>query len=125
MSHGTQGSTISYNLISYADMSILVLTVFKAAKDHLDSFLANYSFPKDFEPLINDIAFAKCEEPLISARLWRSLSESNKMDVRLSLRNPEFRSGMKTPRVVRLKPGDMATQLTPEMLMRLSPQIGR
>jgi hypothetical protein len=116
-------SIIAYNLISYRDMSILVLTTFGVQKTFIDSFLSQYSLPKYFERLVNDIAFSKCEEPLISANLWRSLSTIDQLDLRLSLRSPEQRRGSSTPTIIKLAPSDLATKVTPEMLTRLSAQI--
>jgi hypothetical protein len=116
-------SLIAFNLISYADMSILALTVFKVAERYLDSFLASYCLPKDFERLVNDIAFSKCEEPLISVGLWQSLSESEKLEVQLSLRPPLYRAETSSPKVIKLNPSDLTTKLTPEMLTRLATHI--
>jgi hypothetical protein len=116
-------SIIAYNLISYRDMSILVLTTFGVQKRFIDSFLSQYSLPKYFERLVNDIAFSKCEEPLISAPFWRSLSTIDQLDLRLSLRAPEQRRGSSTPTIIKLAPSDLATKITPEMLTRLSAQI--
>lgn len=104
-------STIGYNLISYADMSILVLTTFKVVNHYLDSFLAAYHLPENGERLVNDITFSKCEEPLISPQLWRSLSEDEKLEVRLSLRHSEVRAGATAPRVVRMTSSDFVTKL--------------
>jgi hypothetical protein len=105
-------SRIGFNFISYAEMSILVLTTFKVVKHYLDSFLARYDLPQKCEKLVNDIAFAKCEEPLISPQLWRSLSEDEKLEVRLSLRPPDVRAGATAPRVIRLTSSDYLTSLT-------------
>jgi len=69
------GSAIGYNLISYAEGSLLVLTTFRSQKGILDTFLAGYDLAKDNERLINEIAFLKGEEPLIAPKLWHSLSE--------------------------------------------------
>ena len=113
-------SSIGYNLISYADMSILVLTTFKVVKRYLDSFLARYKLPGNVERLVNDIAFLRCEEPLISPQLWRSLSEDEKLEVRLSLRHPAFRAGAIAPRVIRTTSSDFVTKLTPAIVARVS-----
>jgi hypothetical protein len=99
-------SNIAYNLISYADMSILVLTVFKVVEYYLTSFLARYPLPEGVERLVNDIAFSKGEEPLIAARLWRSLSEGEKLALRKSLLPPFLRTETSAPIIVKLRRGD-------------------
>jgi hypothetical protein len=113
-------SAIGFNLISYADKSILVLTAFKVVKHYLDSFLARYDLRQKGEKLVNDIAFWKCEEPFISPQLWRSLSEEEKLEVRLSLRHPDFRAGAAAPSVIRLTSSDFVTKLAelPDFLLR-------
>jgi len=118
-------SVIAFNMVSYADMSILALTIFKAVERYLDSFLAGYKFPRDTEALVNDIAFARCEEPLISPQLWESLSEDEKVKVRLSLRHPDLRTGEPTPRIIRITSSDMVKEITPAMMTRLSPVASR
>lgn len=95
-------SVIAYNLISYADMSILVLTSFRPAKKFLDSFKAEHPLPEHLERLVNDVAFMKGEEPLIAAKLWRSLNEAEQVEVRLSLRHPSVRNTILPPRVIRI-----------------------
>jgi len=127
---GTPGafdSVIAYNLISYSDMTILVLTVFEAVKHHLDSFVRDYDLPRNGERLVNDIAFLHCEEPLISARLWQSLNEVEKLAISHSLRHPNFRTEISAPRIVKLAPSDFVTKLTPltpAMLTRLPLDLG-
>ena len=66
---GAFDSVIAYNLISYTDMTLMILTTFTAVKHHLDGYLAQFSLPKDCERLVNDIAFYQCEEPLIAPQL--------------------------------------------------------
>jgi hypothetical protein len=73
-------SGITYNMISYPDITILLLTVFEATKHHLDSFTERYSIPQDAERLVNEIVFEKSEAPLIAPRLWHSLSDEQKRD---------------------------------------------
>jgi len=124
---GALDSIIAYNLISYSDMTILVLTIFNAVKHYLDSYVRDYNLPRNGERLVNDIAFLHCEEPLISARLWRSLSEIEKLAIRHSLRHPNFRTETSAPRIVKLSPSDFVTKLTPltpAMLTRLPPDLG-
>ena len=108
----TFDSTIGFNLISFVGMSFLVLTTFKVVKHYLDSFLARYDFPHNAEKLVNDIAFVKCEEPLIAPQLWRSLSEDEKLAVRLSLRPPAVRAEATAPRIIRLTPNDFVRTVT-------------
>ena len=106
-------SYISYNLISYADISILVLTVFKVVEHYLDLLLAPYQFPKYADQLVNDIAFFHCEESLMSPAFWRALSEGEKIKVRSCLRYPPYRSETKSPIVIRLSPSDYVKEITP------------
>ena len=113
-------STIGFNLISYADMSILVLTIFKAVEHYLDNFLVTYDLPRNGERLINDIAFSRCEEPLISPKLWLSLNEKEKSEVRLSLRHPSVRERESAVRPVRLTLDDYLTRVTPDILERIA-----
>ena len=120
---GQFDSMICYNLISHADMSMLVLTNFTVVKHYLDSFVRSYDLPRGTERLVNDIAFAHCEEPLIGARLWRSLHADQKLLVRLSLRHPDVRSFTPTLRVIRLARTDFPTQLTPSLLARLPTKL--
>jgi hypothetical protein len=88
---GAFESAICYNIISHSDVSILVLSVFEVMEHYLDSFLSPYSFPLGTEALINEIAFRKCEEPLIAPDLWEYLSDDERLKVRLSLRHPAYR----------------------------------
>jgi hypothetical protein len=123
---GTPGafdSVIAYNLISYADMTLLVLTTFNVVKHYLDAYLAQYALPKDCERLINDIAFFQCEEPLISPRLWRSLSENQQTRLRLSLRHPAFRTETAAPSIIRIAPTDFVNNVTPAILARLGASL--
>jgi hypothetical protein len=83
-------SGITYNLISYTDITILLLTEFEATKHHLDSFTEKYSIPRDVERLVNEMVFAISEAPLIAPRLWHSLSDEQKRDLRLSLQNRQL-----------------------------------
>jgi hypothetical protein len=112
-------STIAYTLLSYSDITLLVLTVFSAVKRYLDFFLENYAISKDVERLVNDIAFTHCEEPLMSVQLWQSLTETERQGIRLSLRHPNFREHAETPRVIRIMPSDLLTEITPALLRRL------
>jgi hypothetical protein len=101
-------SAITYNLISYTDITILLLTVFEATKHHLDAFTESYAFPDGVERLVNEIAFGKCENPLIAPRLWHSLSEGQKRRVRLS----------HAPPIIRITPADI-DPITPDIFSRL------
>lgn len=121
---GAFDSVIAYNLVSYPDMTILVLTVFNAVKHYLDDFILKYPLPKKGERLLNDIAFSHCEEPLLSARLWRSLSEMEQLSIRYSLRHPHYRTEERALRIIKLSEDDFASNrrpLTPAMLTRLPP----
>ena len=116
---GDPDSLIGYNLISYSDISVLVLTIFKTGEHHLNEFLTSYSDADGNERLVNDIAFSYSEEPLISPNVWLSLSATQKLEVRLSLRPPEFRTGEEIPRVIKLSPSDYFKSVTPKLYERL------
>jgi hypothetical protein len=116
---GAFDSIIAYNLISYADMSILFLTTFSAVKHYLDSYLAQYVLPRYVQKLINDIAFFHCEEPLISPRLWRSLNQDQQLRLRLSLRHPALRNETQAPTIITVAPTDFMTHVTPALLVRV------
>ena len=117
-------SVIGYNLISYADLSILVLTAFKVCECHLESFLAGYNLPAEAERLVNDIAFAKGEEPLIAPLLWESLTPGERREVALSLRAPAFREpGASVPQVIRIGSGDLVATGDAEALARVAAKL--
>ena len=118
---GSMNSIIGYNLISYSDMSLLILSTFTSIKHHLDSFIGKFSLPAGAERLINDIAFFHCEEPLISPPLWRSLNGNEKLALRRSLRHPDFREETSAPRVIKLTSTDFMTKLSPAVLARMTP----
>ena len=118
-----QPATIGYNMISYSDMSILFLTTVNTTKAWLDHFLTGYFYPgyeniANIERLLNDIAFSKGEEPLISPPLWHSLTETEQLHVRQSLRPPWARAVTSVPRVIRLTPGDFVSEPTEAMWSR-------
>jgi hypothetical protein len=118
---GAFDSVIAYNLVSYADMTILVLTVYNVVKHYLDAFIKEYSLPQNGEKLVNDIAFWHCEEPLIAPRLWNSLDAAQKLSIRNSLRHPHFRTETAGPRIIRVGSDDFVgvRSFTPEMSSRL------
>lgn len=84
-------SDIGYNLISFPDCSILVLTCIKGEKNFIDPFVEQYNSSYGIKKLINDIAFRYCEEPIISPVLWESLSDDQKYNVGISIRHPDER----------------------------------
>jgi hypothetical protein len=107
-------SCLCYNLISYKDRSILVLTAFRYKVDHLDDFLAQYRRNKgdknrieDVERLVNDVAFLHCEEPIMSPRLWLSLTERQQLDIRYCLRHPFYRIEKIAPRIIKICSADI------------------
>jgi len=110
---------IAYNVVSYASDTMLALTTLGDSHATMNSFLADYRSNNGVERLVNDIVFRKGEEPLISARLWRSLSDSEKLDIRLSLVHPSYRSLEMAPRIVKLVPTDFLTDMTPTVVTRL------
>ncbi|QEM68010.1 hypothetical protein FO488_07455 [Geobacter sp. FeAm09] len=111
-------SVVAYNLISYSEGSLLVLTVFKAVERFLDAFLENYNQPQRIEQLVNDIAFFRCEEPLISPRLWLSLNDEERLAVRRSLRHPDYRDEIEAPRIIKLTKADSEQFAVPKVLAR-------
>ena len=104
-------------------MICLFLTIFETTKNLLNHFLADYFAPgqenlENVEQLLNDIAFSKGEEPLISPPLWRSLTEAEQLHVRQSLRPPWARTITSVPRVIRLNPDDVLSEPTEAMWAR-------
>jgi hypothetical protein len=114
----THDSVVAYNLISFSDMSILYLTCDQPAKPYMDSYLKQCG--ANFQQLVNDVAFMKCEEPLIGARLWRSLNEAEKEQVGLALCHPSVRKLTSAPLVIKIEPKDHFHDVTPELLKRLA-----
>ena len=112
-------SAIGYNIISYKDLSVLVLTTFANEHATLDAFVGGYSGNKGIERLVNDIAFLKGEEPLISAQLWESLSDSKKHKIGLSLVHPAYRTTVTRPRIIKLQQGDFLKEATPAVIKKL------
>ena len=108
-------STATYTLISYADMSVLLLTTYQSSKEKFYAF-AHETGP---EKLLNEIAFSRGEEPLIGARLWRSLSEEQQLAVRLSLCHPDYRVTSEVPQIIKLGKDDGFLEMTPELWQRL------
>jgi len=101
-------SVIGFNLISYTDGAFLVFTTFKAVEHYLRNFIAlTGPGTAGIEELVNEVAFSKCEEPLIAPTFWEELTEDERRHVGLSLRPPAFRSGLPTPRIIRLGPNDV------------------
>lgn len=108
-------SMIAYNLISYTKFSVLVLTTFANQHHTLDSFLSSYELPDDLERLLNEIAFFKSEEPLISPRLWQSLDENTKLEVRKSLVHPAWREIDTPPTIIKLAEEDIMLEVPREV----------
>jgi hypothetical protein len=106
-------------------MSVISLMVAKAREDNLDRFLARYALPDEAERLVNDIAFLHCEEPLISPRVWLSLSDSARKQVALSLRHPAFRTPGPAPTVIKVTTSDLLHSRPPEVMSRILGRLGR
>jgi hypothetical protein len=70
--------------------------------------------------MINEIAFSKCEEPLIASSLWHSLTDAVRLEVGLSLRSPVFRVGVPTPNIIRLGADDVLECQTPDVAIQYS-----
>jgi len=109
-------SVIAYNLISFADFSVIALTSFHDQHKTLDSFVLSYSLPgpDGLERLLNDIAFLKGEEPILSVRLWQSLDEATKLELRKSLVHPNYRLVDAPPKIIKLTAKDVMTTVPPE-----------
>jgi hypothetical protein len=107
-------STVAFNLISYADISILLLTTSPSVKDQFYEFAHG-----EAQALLNDIAFSRCEEPLIGAKLWRGLNDDQKLAVRLSLCHPDVRASSEVPQIIKIEKGDLIEKITPEVWQRL------
>ena len=121
---GNIDSTIAYNIISYSDASILSLTTLSPFKLHLDSYIEKYKhLPNCIDMLINEIAFSHCEEPLISSKLWNTLSDYDRAQIRLSLRHPHYRLQIAPPQIIKLGIGDFPKKLTPAIESRLPPSL--
>lgn len=112
-------SVIGYNIISYKDLSVIVLTTFANEHVTLDSFVGGYSGSNGIERMVNDVAFLKGEEPLISARLWESLSDSEKHEIGLCLVHPAYRIAVPRPSIVKVGPSDFLKEITPAVVARL------
>ena len=119
-------SVIGYTLICYRDLSILLLTTFANEHVTLDPFVRSYGGAVGIQRMVNDIAFLKGEEPLISAALWESLSDSEKYETRLSLVHPSYRLVNTSPNIIEVTPDDMLKGSTPEFVAKvgkLSPYL--
>jgi hypothetical protein len=112
-------SAIAFNFISYSDISFLSLTVFKVVEKYLNQFVGKYDLPADAERLLNEIAFLRCEEPLISPKLWRSLTDEQKHEIGLSLRPPHVRSATPAPAIIKIDAKDRQLMVTQELAARL------
>ena len=69
--------------------------------------------------MVNDIAFLKGEEPLISAQFWESLSDSKKHKIGLSLVHPAHRATISRPRIIKLEQSDFLKEATPAVIKKL------
>lgn len=117
-------STIGFNLLSYRDFSILVLTIFKDGKHHLNSYVN--SFIQDnhnYAKLINDIAFSKCEEPLLASVFWKRLSQEQKLNLRYALLPPSQRQYEKPLDLIKIPMGNIVKNLTSEILNKMPPDL--
>lgn len=110
-------SIVAYNLISYNDMSYLSLTSLKGKVDYIEQFLKKYDGLKGIERILNDIAFLKGEEPLISPRLWNSLTLGKKRKITKALVHPNFRENETSLNIIKL-PKDKSNMLQEEDFYR-------
>lgn len=85
-------SIIGFNLVSYSDFTMLLLTTFGSVSEYLDQFLIAYPFPQAVRQLVNDVAFRLCEEPLIAPVLWEQLDDTQRLKIRMNLLPPSERA---------------------------------
>lgn len=110
---------IGFNLISYREFSILILTAFENRHAALDMYVSKFKGVDAFELLMNEVAFLKDEEPLISPALWDSLSENQRHEVGLCLVHPAYRSPHLKPRFVQVSQEHFLTEAPPALVARL------
>lgn len=116
-------SVIGYNLISHRDMSVLTLTTFNSGKEYLNSYYNNPNFTNNIELLLNDIAFSKGEEPLITPKLWKSLTADEQLEVRMALRHPMHRPEKTELKIIKFNSSNSIPKFTSQMLTKLPANI--
>lgn len=112
-------SIVAYNLISYPDMSFLSLTTRKSRSGFIDQFIQEYNDMKELERMVNDIAFLKGEEPLISPKLWNSFSSLKRKNLSRSLVHPEHRTMTKSLDFISLPKDETGIMASAEFYNRI------
>lgn len=95
-------SFIGYNLISESDLSYLILTAPGHRSPYITQFLEEYDSVGSPSKMVNDIAFFRGEEPIISPLFWNSLSRSKKSLIERSLVHPAYRTQTESLDVIQL-----------------------
>jgi hypothetical protein len=85
-------SIISYNLISFKDSTLFIIAAPHNIAHSVERYISKYinNDRSDIELMLNDIAFNRCEEPLIAPSIWNSLSKEDRRSIRISLNHPDF-----------------------------------
>jgi hypothetical protein len=115
----TKLSTIGYHILPYKNSSLLVLTCLGDSHKILDPYFSSFKGLNPFEQMVNDIAFLRGEEPLISPAFWYSLTETEKLQLRQCLMHPYYRNATFDPRFVRIEPSELIDDINHETWSRL------
>jgi hypothetical protein len=91
----------SYNIISYPDASVFVLTTPEPTGSCLDGYIAKFGGLNNISRVLNDVSFLQCEEPLIGEALWQSLDQLEKEWVAASLAPPDLRLRIDAPQLIK------------------------
>ena len=114
-------TVIGFNLVSRGNESELVLTTFKVVAQCLVSFEGSYGPGTiGYQEMLNDLAFSKCQEPLIAPSLWKSLTSEERSEISLSLRHPQFRSEQKIAKIIKISSHDIRIHQSPGYTIDLS-----
>lgn len=111
-------TVIGFNLVSHKSESELAVTTFEAVFRCVQDYERSYGPGTiGYQDMINDLAFSKCQEPLIAPPFWRSLSDSDRMAVGLSLRHPDVRGDGPIPGILRVGSNDILKHHIPDMTL--------
>jgi hypothetical protein len=83
-------------------MSFLSLTGKKSEKNYIDVILKNYNGLQQLEQMVNDIAFLKGEEPIISPKIWNSLTIGQKRKISRALVAPAYRFSNNSLEIIKI-----------------------
>ena len=92
---------LSYNIASYPDASVFVLTTLEPTRGCLTEYIAKFGGLDNISRMLNDVSFLQCEEPLIGEALWKSLDPIEKEWVAASLAPPDFRPHIDAPQLIK------------------------